>query len=289
MSREQLYLAGAIVVLMLLGLPAFVLQPTGGSSGPSTAEKESVLASVSVPNTRLNLETTTESERKKIRHQRKVNINTADSAGIQSLPNVGPNRAEDIMAYREEGNVFRNYKDLHEIEGFGSARVENLRPHVRYGEENYEEPSGGGGTSTGGTIDVNEASVDQLETLDGVGGVTAQRMVDYREQNDSFRSAEDLKAVPGLGDKTVDNFLDQIKELPGGSGGDGGSSVGTVNVNSAGSDELETLPGIGPVTAEAIIEYREENGDFTSMDDLDAVSGIGPATVDKLRSRASVD
>jgi competence protein ComEA len=47
--------------------------------------------------------------------------------------------------------------------------------------------------------------------------------------------------------------------------------------------ELETLPGIGPATAAAIVEHRERFGPFASVDDLDQVSGIGPAKLDALR------
>lgn len=55
-----------------------------------------------------------------------------------------------------------------------------------------------------------------------------------------------------------------------------------VSINRAGVEELITLPDIGRVTAERIIAYRQENGNFTSMDDLDNVQGIGPATLAKL-------
>ncbi|MFV0405920.1 MAG: helix-hairpin-helix domain-containing protein [Propioniciclava sp.] len=51
-----------------------------------------------------------------------------------------------------------------------------------------------------------------------------------------------------------------------------------VNLNSASPGELETLPGIGPVTAAAIVAWRAENGDFTSVDQLEEVPGIGAAT-----------
>lgn len=50
-----------------------------------------------------------------------------------------------------------------------------------------------------------------------------------------------------------------------------------VNINLAGPDELETLPGVGPATAAAIIEYREANGPFASADELIDVPGIGEA------------
>jgi competence protein ComEA len=55
-----------------------------------------------------------------------------------------------------------------------------------------------------------------------------------------------------------------------------------VNVNSAGQPELEELPGVGPVTAQAILSYRQENGAFTSVDQLLDVSGIGDATLAKI-------
>ena len=47
--------------------------------------------------------------------------------------------------------------------------------------------------------------------------------------------------------------------------------------------ELDELPGVGPVTAQNIIDYRTEHGPFRSVDDLDAVPGIGPARIEQLR------
>ena len=50
-----------------------------------------------------------------------------------------------------------------------------------------------------------------------------------------------------------------------------------MNINTADADELDTLPGVGPATAEAIIEDRESNGEFTCIEDIMRVSGIGEA------------
>lgn len=55
-------------------------------------------------------------------------------------------------------------------------------------------------------------------------------------------------------------------------------TVGLVSVNTATEVELETLPGIGPVLAAAVVEWRTQNGGFTSIDQLQEVSGIGPST-----------
>ena len=62
----------------------------------------------------------------------------------------------------------------------------------------------------------------------------------------------------------------------------GTPTAGLVNINTATEVELETLPGIGPVLAAAIVEWRTQNGGFTSVDQLQDVSGIGPATFAEL-------
>jgi len=48
-------------------------------------------------------------------------------------------------------------------------------------------------------------------------------------------------------------------------------------------EELDELPGVGPITAQKILDYRVEHGPFRSVDDLDAVPGIGPTRVEQLR------
>ena len=59
--------------------------------------------------------------------------------------------------------------------------------------------------------------------------------------------------------------------------------AGPVHLNTATLEQLDALPGVGPVTAQKILDYRTENGGFTSVDDLDAVPGIGPARLEELR------
>ena len=58
----------------------------------------------------------------------------------------------------------------------------------------------------------------------------------------------------------------------------------TININTAGKDELVLLPNVGPVTAERIIRYQEDYGLFDSIDDLTRVKGIGPKTLEKLKA-----
>lgn len=66
-------------------------------------------------------------------------------------------------------------------------------------------------------------------------------------------------------------------------GGRGSVGGGMVQLSVATIEELDELPGIGPVTAQKIVDWREAHGAFRSVDDLDAIPGIGPARVEQLR------
>ena len=71
-------------------------------------------------------------------------------------------------------------------------------------------------------------------------------------------------------------------------GSDGSAPGGPIDVNSASADELETLPGIGPTLAAAIIDERERNGPYESVDDLNRVPGIGDGRLSQIRDLVTV-
>jgi competence protein ComEA len=79
--------------------------------------------------------------------------------------------------------------------------------------------------------------------------------------------------------------------VPGGAAGgasataaDGAATDGPISLGTATLEELDTIEGIGPVTAQNILDYRDENGGLSSVDELDEISGIGPATMESLRA-----
>lgn len=112
------------------------------------------------------------------------------------------------------------------------------------------------------------------DALSAVGGVT----------DDADPVSVNLAGILRDGDQVhVASVVVQSVALPTPSGGD------TLNLNTATQTELETLPGIGAVTAGRIIAYRESIGQFNSIDELANVAGVGSATVERLRPFLRLD
>mgnify|MGYP000922274357 CR=1 FL=1 len=88
---------------------------------------------------------------------------------------------------------------------------------------------------------------------------------------EQIQVAQTLQPQEGSAASTTLNFLQPA------------AATQLINLNTATAAELETLPGIGPVKAQAIIDYRQQNGAFSRIEDLTKVSGIGSKTFEKLK------
>ena len=137
-------------------------------------------------------------------------------------------------------------------------------------------------------LDLNTAGVEELQLLPGIGPVKAEAILSYRESKGGFASVEELLEVSGIGERTLGKIKEYVIVNPQNVQNSTGSKNRIVsekqllNVNLASQEELERLPGIGPVKAKAIVDFREKNGPFKSVEDLVQIPGIGEKTLEKL-------
>jgi competence protein ComEA len=158
----------------------------------------------------------------------------------------------------------------------------------------------------GERIDPNRASADELRRLPRVGPALAERIVAHREEHGPFHSLADVDAVSGIGPALLSGIAPHL-ELPaaaGAAGAAGGTATSAahaqgppaaagragsagstlpvpLDVNRATAAELQRLPGVGPVLAQRIVEWRDTHGPFRTTAELERVPGIGP----KMRER----
>lgn len=143
-------------------------------------------------------------------------------------------------------------------------------------------------------IDINTAASEQLQTLPGIGEAKAAAIIAYREEHGAFSSVDELTNVSGIGEKTLEAFRDKVTASGQGSAAssseptDPSPETAKIDINTATSEQLQTLPGIGEAKAAAIIAYREEHGAFSSVDELTNISGIGAKTLEKFREIITV-
>lgn len=162
------------------------------------------------------------------------------------------------------------------------------------------------------TTGIAMEAVNPRIIVDVAGAVSTPSVVELPEGSRVFEAIEKAGGLTGEADTRVINqaeFLvdgqklyiptkQEIKELESGGGGTAISSnspytsisgkSGLVNINTADSAALQQLTGIGPVTADKIINYRNKNGKFNSIEEIKNVSGIGEKTFEKFKDKITV-
>lgn len=153
-------------------------------------------------------------------HAFKVDINRADRAELMLLPGIGPGLADRILDYRATNGPFDGLTELRNISGLGPATLEKIRPYLVLSWPEGRPASRAGTpvlsvsspkyaktskTGLGSPIDLNNATLEELQHLPGIGPKLAQRIVDTRE-NRPFVEIADVRRVPGIGPKTLDKL-----------------------------------------------------------------------------------
>ena len=154
--------------------------------------------------------------------------------------------------------------------------------------------------STHETVDLNQATAEEIARLPRIGMSLAKRIVQDRSTRGPFRGPGDLDRVPGVGPGLLAVIQGKVSFRGAGpevttlssdarlstfgayGSSDGSRSRDPVDLNSASEADLMALPGIGRARARAILAYRRDKGSFAAVSDLGRVSGFGGALVARL-------
>lgn len=139
-----------------------------------------------------------------------VDVNTATAEELETLPGIGLAKAEAIVAYRTQHGPFATLAGLDDVPGIGAATLAGLRTTATVGETSdgapprSDTPPGEQPVATAtGAIDINAATVADLQQLPGIGATKAEAILQDRDMNGPFSSCQDLTRVAGIGPATV--------------------------------------------------------------------------------------
>ena len=133
-----------------------------------------------------------------------INLNSASVDDLVSIPGIGPVKARRIIEYRESHGPFSSVEELVNVSGIGEKTLKKISEYVMV--EGVEQPTRSEVTK----LNVNTASLEELETLPYIGEAKAKAIIEYREEHGPFSSPEDLLSVPGIGEKTLERIRGKI-------------------------------------------------------------------------------
>ena len=209
---------------------------------------------------------------------RRIDLNTATAADLDTLHGIGPVKAEAITQYRTSVGRFSLPTDLMDVPGIGQRTYDGLCAAIEV-EGNPgcgrsvapSEPDDGtpaSSTSAGEAININLATEEELQSLTRIGPALSQRIVEHRRRHGLFTSVDGLQAVSGIGPATVDRLRASV------------TIAGDINVLTA--PQLEELD-VPTALAEAIILHRDDHGAYSSLSDLAGVEGVTEILIEHLR------
>lgn len=205
--------------------------------------------------------------------------NTLSVEGWQKL-GLSEKTSSTIEKYRSKGGKFYRSEDIKRIWGMPEGFYERVKNYIvitsvqnNYPQNNFEKTTYTRPEKKIVVVNINEADTTAFISLPGIGSKLAARIVNFRDKLGGFYSIEQIRETYGLPDST----FQKIKALLQLSG-----SVKKLNVNTATKDELKVHPYIRWNLANAIVEYRNQHGNFKSLDELKNIAVIDEVTFEKI-------
>ena len=190
---------------------------------------------------------------------------------------------QTIVKYRSKGGKFYKPEDLQRIYGLHTDEYERLLPYVQIelkAKTIIEATNVSSEIKTerkdynSVVVDVNHADTTSWKQLKGIGSIYAKRIVNFRTKLGGFVSIEQVGETFGLPDSVFQKVKQQLRL--------NSSTINQIDVNSSTVDELKAHPYIGYSVANAIVQYRKEHGQFSTINDLQKIAAIDESLYRKI-------
>lgn len=180
---------------------------------------------------------------------------------------VSEKTAKSIQKYISKGGQFRKPGDIKKIWGIPESLVNELIPFVQIPEtrSKYEKEFPKKNERAVTLIDINKADSTIWESLPGIGPTLAKRIILYREKLGGFLDMSQLLEVWGLQDSVLQKSKNRLVL---------GGEIKKININLVTFEALKTHPYIGYKSANAIINYRNQHGNFNRLEDIQKIVQI---------------
>jgi competence ComEA-like helix-hairpin-helix protein len=214
--------------------------------------------------------------------------NTATASQWQQL-GLRPKTIQTILNYRSKGGRFRKPEDLLKIYGLPREQAEKLLPYVTIAATEssaapvFKRDSFANRPATAkvpAQLDVNLADTSAWIALPGIGSKLANRIVAFREKLGGFYSIRQVGETYALPDSTFQKISGRLVLQSG--------PFRLININSASVDELKAHPYIKWNIANAIVQYRQQHGSYSSVLQLQRIAIIDEAWLEKVRPYLTV-
>ncbi|MEO6130652.1 MAG: helix-hairpin-helix domain-containing protein [Saprospiraceae bacterium] len=187
------------------------------------------------------------------------------TASIEELTSMGISKKVSwhIQKFISAGGFITSDRDLLKIYGMDSLQLVNASPYIIYGiKPAVEQPAldlkKESFLSTANSVDLNQASVEDLESLSGIGTVLANRIIKYRDAIGGFLNTDQLKECYGLPPETIEKIKNQVTVS---------GSPHLIFINNINLDSL-SHPYLNKKLIRLIIAYKKQHGDFKSAEDF---------------------
>ncbi|MFF5379843.1 ComEA family DNA-binding protein [Pedobacter suwonensis] len=209
----------------------------------------------------------------------KFNPNTLNKEGWETL-GLSAKQAQSVVNYTAKGGRFYKPEDLQKMYTISPEMYKKIFPYAHipestkvYKNDPLSERKGYAKKALV-IVDINTADSTQLDEIKGIGETFARRIIKYRERLGGFYKKEQLLEVYGLDSNKYAEIKDQIKI--------GNTPLKTININTAGFNDLKRSPYLSFKQINAIIQYRRQHGHYTGVADLKKIILLNQEVIDKI-------